>query len=114
MSHAPSGGGEVSLKPSEGWHCSHLYYRFDRAALKQLTAAELAQGREHFAAALDPAGSQAPARLQTSLVSGHKADFAHDRRAAGLRADSTLAWRNFGCSSEGTRRAGFMLRHRNS
>ncbi len=73
MSHAPAG--EVSLKPSEGWHCSHLYYRFDRAALKGLSAAELAAGREHFTATLDPAGSQAPARLQASVVSGHKADF---------------------------------------
>jgi peroxiredoxin len=73
MSHAAAG--EVSLKPSEGWHCSHLYYRFNRAALKQLTAAELTAGREHFVSTLDPAGSQAPARLQTSVVSGHKGDF---------------------------------------
>jgi hydrogen peroxide-dependent heme synthase len=74
MSHQATSA-EVSLKPNEGWHCSHLYYRFDRAALKGLTAAELSQGREHFEATLDPAGSQAPARLQTSVVSGHKADF---------------------------------------
>jgi peroxiredoxin len=73
MSHGQPA--EVSLKPSQGWHCSHLYYRFDRVALKQLTPAELAQGREHFVATLDPAGSQAPARLQTSVASGHKADF---------------------------------------
>ncbi|MBI3839494.1 MAG: heme-dependent peroxidase [Planctomycetia bacterium] len=74
MSHAPAAA-EISLKPAEGWHCSHLYYRFDRSSLKRLSAAELAQGRAHFTATLDPAGSQAPARLQTSLVSGHKADF---------------------------------------
>src|SRR5262245_13627024 len=73
MSHAPSG--EVSLKPAEGWHCSHLYYRFNRGALAALSAAQRAKGREEFAAALDPAGPGAPARLQTSLVSGHKADF---------------------------------------
>jgi len=74
MSHgAPST--EVSLKPAEGWHCSHLYYRFNRAALKSLTAAELSAGREAFLAALDPAGQGAPARVQASLVSGHKADF---------------------------------------
>ncbi len=74
MSHgAPST--EVSLKPSEGWHCSHLYYRFKRAALKSLSPAELAAGREAFSAALDPAGQGAPARLQPSIVSGHKADF---------------------------------------
>ena len=76
MSHAhASTPAEVTLKPREGWHCSHLYYRFNRAALKALSAAELAAGREHFIATLDPGGSQAPSRLQTSVVSGHKADF---------------------------------------
>ena len=74
MPHASSGT-EVSLKPFEGWHCSHLYYRFDRATLKTLSAAELAEGRKQVTAALDPASPQAPARLQTSIVSGHKADF---------------------------------------
>jgi peroxiredoxin len=73
MSHAPPST-EVSLKPSDGWHCSHLYYRWNRAALKSLTAAELTAGREAFAAALDPTGQGAPARLQVSAVSGHKAD----------------------------------------
>jgi chlorite dismutase len=66
---------EVSLKPSQGWHCSHLYYRFDRPALARLSAGELVLGKQQFAAALDPAGPGAPARLQTSVVSGHKADF---------------------------------------
>jgi chlorite dismutase len=74
MSHVPTST-EVSLKPSEGWHCSHLYYRFDRQAIKGLSASELAAGREAFVAALDPAAAGAPARLQTSVVSGHKADF---------------------------------------
>jgi hydrogen peroxide-dependent heme synthase len=73
MSHAQPG--EISLKPNEGWHCSHLYYRFDRATLKSLSAAELTEGRQQFVATLDPAGAQAPARLQASVVSGHKADF---------------------------------------
>ncbi len=71
----PAPSSEVSIQPSEGWHCSHLYYRFDRGGLKQLSAAELAEGRKAFCAALDPAADGAPARLQTSLVSGHKADF---------------------------------------
>jgi chlorite dismutase len=52
-----------------------LYYRFDRGALGRLSAAEMQAGRQQFAAALDPTGPDAPARLQTSLVSGHKADF---------------------------------------
>ena len=75
MSHGQGASSEVSLQPSEGWHCSHLYYRFDRGALARLSGGELQAGREQFAAALDPQGANAPARLQTSLVSGHKADF---------------------------------------
>ncbi len=73
MSHA-SAPNEVSLQPSEGWHCSHLYYRWNRAALKNLTAQELTTGREQFQLILDASREGVPARLQTSLVSGHKAD----------------------------------------
>jgi hydrogen peroxide-dependent heme synthase len=75
MSHAASAAPEVSRVPSEGWHCTHLYYRFDRQALKQLSAAELSEGRLSFIATLDPVSPEAPARLQPSIVSGHKADF---------------------------------------
>ncbi len=74
MSHAPKPA-EVSLKPTEGWHCSHLYYRFNRAALKNLSPAELSAGQKQFAAALDAGADGAPARVQSSIVSGHKADF---------------------------------------
>ncbi len=66
---------EVSLQPTEGWHCGHLYFRFDRGALAALSPEARAAGRAELAAALDPAAEGAPARLQTSLVSGHKADF---------------------------------------
>jgi len=65
----------ISLEPTEGWHCTHLYYQFDRGALSALSAEELQRGREEMLAILDPAGSEAPQRLQTSVVSGHKADF---------------------------------------
>src|SRR5262249_37342701 len=73
MSTAPNQ--EVSLEPLEGWHCSHFFYRFERARLAATSANEIAAGRAAFARALDPAGPNAPARLQTSVVSGHKADF---------------------------------------
>jgi chlorite dismutase len=73
MSHAPST--ETSLEPAEGWHCTHIWYRFNHAALKQLTAAELGEGRRQAISILDPANAESPARLQTSIVSGHKADF---------------------------------------
>ncbi len=66
---------EISLQPAEGWHCSHLYYRFDRGVLRRLAPEETAGGRSEVLAALDPAGPQATARMQTSVVSGHKADF---------------------------------------
>ncbi|MEX0612337.1 MAG: hydrogen peroxide-dependent heme synthase [Pirellulales bacterium] len=66
QSLAPAGG---------GWHCSHLFYSFDRTSLKQLSAAERADGSREVAAALDPAAAAAPLRLQTTIVSGQKADF---------------------------------------
>jgi hydrogen peroxide-dependent heme synthase len=58
-----------------GWHSSHLYYSFDRAALRRLSAAERGAGCREVIAALDPAGPDAPLRLQSFLVSGTKADF---------------------------------------
>src|SRR6476659_2086360 len=58
-----------------GWHCSHLYYSFDRRALGQLTSDARAAGSRDLVAALDPAGPDAPIRLQTTITSGQKADF---------------------------------------
>jgi hydrogen peroxide-dependent heme synthase len=65
----------VSLSPAEGWHCSHLYYRFDRARLRELSADDRRAGREAFLATLSASGSNNPARVQISITSGHKADF---------------------------------------
>lgn len=63
---APAGG---------GWHCSHLFYSFDRRQL----ANESEPGRMRIAAdltaALEPTAAHAPTRMQTWIVSGHKADF---------------------------------------
>jgi peroxiredoxin len=65
-----------SLVPTGGgWHSSHLYYAFDRAALQRLTSDEQAAGSRDLAAALDPAGADAPIRLQSTIISGQKADF---------------------------------------
>jgi chlorite dismutase len=63
---APAGG---------GWHSSHLYYSFDRKEIAQLTSDARAAGILDLVAALDPAGPEAPLRMQTSITSGHKADF---------------------------------------
>jgi chlorite dismutase len=68
----------VSITPAEGWHCSHLYYRFDRAHLRELSPDELRAGREAFISTLstgDAMAGDAPARIQVSITSGHKADF---------------------------------------
>ena len=65
---------EISLKPTEGLHCTHSYYRFDRAQLRGLGPSELRTGCEEFMAALTPESSPV-SRLQTLIVSGHKADF---------------------------------------
>ena len=72
--HAPQALPEPSTKLAEGWHCLHLYYRVDQAALKQLSEAQLAEGREVLVHLLDPERPGAPQRIQTSVVSGHKAD----------------------------------------
>jgi chlorite dismutase len=65
----------ISLEPTEGWHCSHFYYRFDREVLGKLGAEQARTSRDDVMAILDPAADGAPQRLQTSLVSGVKADF---------------------------------------
>lgn len=62
-------------EPASSWHCSHLYYRFDRVRLRSLGPQELGDGCKEFVAALGDANPRPPARCQTFLVSGHKADF---------------------------------------
>jgi chlorite dismutase len=59
---------------TEGWHCLHLYYRVDQEALNRLDAGARTGGREEIEHLLNPDREGAPQRLQTSLVSGHKAD----------------------------------------
>ena len=61
---------------SEGWHCLHIFYRVDQQALGQITASDRSRGREELSRILEPGIDEAPQRLQTSVVSGHKADLA--------------------------------------
>lgn len=58
-----------------GWHCSHLYYSFDRPRLNALAPTQREAIARSLAQVLDPAAPHAPLRMQLSLVSGHKADF---------------------------------------
>lgn len=75
MSHAPATSQPVSLTPDEGWHCTHIYYSFDRLFLQSLGADEHEEGERQLTRILDGTRDGAPQRLQTSIVSGHKADF---------------------------------------
>lgn len=59
---------------TEGWHCLHLYYRVDQGILNQIDQATRDAGRKELAQLLDPDQDNAPIRIQTSVVSGHKAD----------------------------------------
>lgn len=64
---------EPSIIPESGWHCSHFFYRWRRdVAPKTLLSA----ARRDFIHALSPSGDDRPERMQTFLISGHKADFA--------------------------------------
>jgi chlorite dismutase len=59
---------------SEGWHCLHIYYKVDPVALAALSESQRATGRQQVIDTLNPEGPQATQRLQTSVVSGHRAD----------------------------------------
>ncbi len=66
---------EDQLTPADGWHCSHFFYRFDRAGLAGVSAEDLDAGKAAFCEILSPDQSGAPQRLQTGISSGHKSDF---------------------------------------
>ena len=66
---------EPSLTPDEGWHCSHLYYRLRRDVVSHMSQAQREEAHRQVVECLNPEREDAPQRLQTSIVSGHKADF---------------------------------------
>lgn len=59
---------------SEGWHCLHIYYRIDQAALMALDPADRAHARAEVISILNPEGEYVPDRMLVSVVSGHRAD----------------------------------------
>jgi chlorite dismutase len=59
---------------TEGWHCLHIYYRVNQQALAALDPSERAHGRAELIEILNPQGEYVPVRMQTSVVSGHRAD----------------------------------------
>ncbi len=76
MSRPEQAAPAVSLTPEEGWHCLHLFYRWDRRTLDRLGDQRRFDGKEQLAALLSAKGDGAPQRLQLSVVAGHKADWA--------------------------------------
>ena len=64
------------LCPDDGaWHCSHLYYSFDRVRLNAMSSDQRAGIAADLSAAVDPVAEHATTRMQASITSGHKADF---------------------------------------
>jgi chlorite dismutase len=72
----PSDLPEPSTHPSHGWHCTHIFYRWNRAILAGLSPEARQVGSEQLIRILDPQSETSPTRLQSFIVSGHKADFA--------------------------------------
>lgn len=65
---------EPTTNTAEGWHCLHIYYQVDRNALRHLSDEEIRVGANQLAEILDPQSSEAPERMQSFAVSGHRAD----------------------------------------
>lgn len=63
-----------TIKMTDGWHCLHMYYRVCPQPLQSLSESDRAAGRERVIEILDPERADAPTRLQSFVVSGHKAD----------------------------------------
>lgn len=75
MSEVANGTPDPLAPYDGGWHCSHLYYSFDRERLNSLAPTKRDEIADALCEVLDPASALSPTRLQTSIVSGHKADF---------------------------------------
>lgn len=73
--HAAAAQEPPRIQLTEGWHCLHLFCTIDQAVLDSLPDAERSAARESLVQILDPEREGAPIRLQSSIVSGHKADF---------------------------------------
>lgn len=72
----PSDLPEPSIVPVQGWHCTHMFYRWNRAVLSSMTSETRRKGKAALAEILDPNASHATKRMQSFIISGHKADFA--------------------------------------
>jgi chlorite dismutase len=90
--HRPASAAQVpaTLVPEAGWHCLHLFYRVDRAALASLSPEARLEGRAQVIQALDKTAPGAPDQLQCFATPGHKADFGVVLAGSDLRAVHAL------------------------
>lgn len=65
---------EPTVLMKEGWHCLHIYYKINQSALQIINPVDRAFGRSEVIEILNPTAENAPARILTSVVSGHRAD----------------------------------------
>jgi peroxiredoxin len=72
---SPASLPEPSVVPVQGWHCGHYFYRWNRQFLSSFERVSAAV-RSDFVQAIHAADVKKPERLQSFIVSGHKADFA--------------------------------------
>ena len=72
--HAAANLPDPTIAMTEGWHCLHIYYRACPQALAELNAEQRAAGRAEVEQILDPASDAAPRRMQSYVISGHRAD----------------------------------------
>lgn len=65
---------EPTIQMKEGWHCLHIYYKINQTALQMVSPEDRAFGRAEVIEILNSSAENAPARMLTSVVSGHRAD----------------------------------------
>ena len=65
---------EPTIRLSEGWHCLKMYYRVDQRGYMALSQSERDYGRAELVDILNPQGENVPARMQSFVVTGHRAD----------------------------------------
>lgn len=73
--HRPTELPEPSIFPVQGWHCTHYFYRFNRAALAGMSVHQKNAGKQAWKEILTHQAGVPTERLQTAIISGHKADF---------------------------------------
>ena len=79
MSHTHSSAAaipEPSLVPIQGLHCGHYFYRWKRDVLASMGHDFVHHAKSDFLAAISPNASDRTERIQSFIISGHKADFA--------------------------------------